>query len=278
MRSRQIVVVVAWAVFCLQALPCFAADLQTQTTLDAGYRDMYNLQFNAAHGVFQQWEREHPDDPLGAVSDAAAYLFDEFDRLHILETELFVNDENFANRPRPTPDPQVRQAFNTELAKAKQLADHALARNPRDPNALFASVLALGLEGDYLSLIEKRDYQALKLIKQARLVAEQLLASDPTRYDAYLAVGVENYMLSLKPAPVRWFLHLAGAQTDKATGVEKLRVTAEKGHYLLPYARLLLAVAALRDNDRAAARTLLQGLVTNFPENHLYRNELAKLQ
>jgi hypothetical protein len=41
---------------------------------------------------------------------------------------------------------------------------------------------------------------------------------------------------------------------------------------------LLLAVAALRDNDRGRARALLQDLVTNFPQNHLYRKELAKLQ
>ena len=55
-------------------------------------------------------------------------------------------------------------------------------------------------------------------------------------------------------------------------------MTADKGHYLLPYARLLLAVAALRDNDRIRARALLQDLADNFPQNRLYRNELAKLQ
>ena len=63
--------------------------------------------------------------------------------------------------------------------------------------------------------------------------------------DAYLAVGVENYMLSLKPAPVRWILHMTGAQTDKETGVRQLKLTAEGGRYLRPYARLLLAVAAV---------------------------------
>ena len=109
-------------------------------------------------------------------------------------------------------------------------------------------------------------------------MAERLLAANPACYDAYLAVGVENYLLSLKPAPVRLFLRISGAQTDKANGIEKLRITADKGHYLLPYARLLLAVAALRDNDRIRARALLQDLAANFPQNRLYRNELAKLQ
>jgi hypothetical protein len=41
---------------------------------------------------------------------------------------------------------------------------------------------------------------------------------------------------------------------------------------------VLLAVAALRANDRQRARELLQGLVQEFPKNQLYARELARLQ
>src|SRR5208337_4627670 len=105
-----------------------------------------------------------------------------------------------------------------------------------------------------------------------------ILAIDPSCYDAYLAVGVENYILGLNPAPVRWLLRIYGAQTDKDQGVENLRTTAEKGHYLVPFARLLLAVAALRDKNRDQARDLLAGLAREFPNNRLYRRELERLQ
>jgi hypothetical protein len=115
-------------------------------------------------------------------------------------------------------------------------------------------------------------------MKQGRVIAEQLLAQDPAYYDAYLAIGVENYLLSQKPAPVRWLLRLGGAETNKADGLQKLQVVADKGHYLLPYARLLLAVAALRENHRDQARALLQGLAQEFPSNHLYTQELAQLE
>jgi len=69
---------------------------------------MYNLDFAGAHDAFHQWQLGHPDDPLGPVSDAAAYLFHEFDRLHILEMELFVDDSNFEHRSKLLPDPQTR--------------------------------------------------------------------------------------------------------------------------------------------------------------------------
>lgn len=248
------------------------------TPLDAGYSAMYNLQFEAAHRSFQQWEAQHPQDPLGPVSDAAAYLFDQFNRLHVLEVELFTDDSRFEGRTKPSPDAQLKQQFEAQLARGTQLANAALLRNPNDNNALFASTLAFGLRGDYLAMVEKRDLQGLSVMKQGRALAERLIAADPTCYDAYLAVGVENYLLSLKPAPVRWLLRLGGAETDKDTGLEKLRVTADKGHYLRSYARLLLAVAALRDHDKKNARSLLAGLAQQYPQNPLYGEELARVK
>ncbi|HUI83394.1 MAG TPA: hypothetical protein VL240_04175 [Candidatus Binatia bacterium] len=255
---------------------CAAA--QALPSLDDGYRDMYNLQFQAAHQVFQQWQNANPQDPLGPVSDAAAYLFAEFDRLHVLESELFTDDNRFRARSKLLPDPEIKRAFDAQLARADSLAGSRLTAEPGDANALFARIMALGLRGDYAALIEKRDLASLNYIKTGRALAEQLLAHNSNYYDAYLAVGVENYLLSLQSAPMRWLLRMTGAQTSKQDGLRDLRLTAEHGRYLLPYARLLLAVAAVRDHDRAQARDLLEGLARQFPENHLYVSELAKLQ
>lgn len=248
------------------------------TPLDQGYRQMYNLDFNGAHRTFQSWKQSHPDDPLGPVSDAAAYLFSEFDRLHVLEVDLFTDNTRFEKRQKPVPDAKVRVAFDGELDQAERLATQTLARSPQDANAMFAQILANGLRGDYLSLIEKRNLAGLSYMKTGRSQAEKLLAAHPAYYDAYLAVGVENYILGINAAPVRWLLRLGGAQTDKEEGITKLRLTAEKGHYLAPFARLLLAVAALRDNDRTTARTILASLSQEFPSNLLYQKELARIQ
>jgi hypothetical protein len=247
------------------------------TPLDLGYRQMYNLDFDGAHKTFQGWQRSHPEDPLGPVSNAAAYLFSEFDRLHVLEVDLFTDNQKFEKRQKPVPDPAVRTAFDGELAKADRLATQTLARAPQDANAMFAQVLVNGLRGDYLSLIEKRNLAGLGYMKTGRGLAEKLLSVHPGYYDAYLAVGIENYILGINPAPVRWLLRIGGAQTDKEDGITKLRLTAEKGHYLAPFARLLLAVAALRDNDRNTARTILASLSHEFPSNMLYQKELSRL-
>ena len=71
---------------------------------------MYNLEFDQAHQDFSTWERLHPADPLGPVSQAAGYLFAEFARLGILESQLFTNDKSFEARAKLAPDPNVRDS------------------------------------------------------------------------------------------------------------------------------------------------------------------------
>jgi hypothetical protein len=252
--------------------------LSPSSTMDAGYSDMYNLDFDGAHKTFQVWERSHPGDPLGPTSEAAADLFWQFNQMHVLESDLFLDDDQFFYRQAPGPDQQVRARFEREIARAENLADKRLAAAPDDTNALFAEVLDAGMEGDYAAMVENRYLASLAYVKRSGRLAEKLLALDPSCYDAYLAIGVENYILSLSPMPVRWLLDLYGAQTDQKTGIEKLKLTAASGHYLEPYARVLLAVAALRGHDRDRAKQLLQGLVRQFPHNQLYARELARLQ
>jgi len=265
-------------IFACSAIAQPTARVVPQPELERGFRQMYNLDFQGAHATFAVYQKGSPDDPLGYVADAAAYLFAEFDRLQILESDLFIDDHRWDSRSTQSADPAVKSAFEAQLMRSDALVDRILAKSPNDANALFARVLANGLRGDYTAMIEKRNLASLGYMKTSRLTAQQLLAIDPTCYDAFLAVGVENYLLGSTSAPVRWILRATGSQTDKAEGIERLRLTAQKGYYLAPFARLLLAVAALRDKDKSTARTLLAGLASEFPRNELYSKELARIQ
>ncbi|WP_263382366.1 TTC39/IML2 family protein [Granulicella arctica] len=266
-------------VFCclLLATPAAFAAASYPAALDRGYRDLYNLDFASAHTTFQQYAASHPEDPMPVASDAAAYLFGEFDRLHIIDVQLFADQDRFDHRSKLTPDPAVRRAFDDRTTQAGRLADTALSRNPKDANALYVKTCISGMQSDYALLIEKRDLAALNLSKQSSALSKQVLAVDPTMYDAYLASGVENYMLSLKPAPIRFFLGITGSATNKEEGIRLLRITAQQGHYLAPFARMMLAVAALRDNRPQEAKNILVALSKQFPRNSLYQREIARI-
>ena len=264
------------ALLLFMALPKLQASAPlTGSDLDEGYRDMYNLQFADAHLKFQQWMNANPQDPMGPASDAAAFLFSEFERLHVIDVQLFANQSRFDSRSRLIPDPALRKSFDDRLNQADGLADAALKRNAKDARALYVKTLVCGMRSDYALMIEKSDLSALNYSKEASAWSKQALAANPTLYDAYLASGVENYMLSLKWAPLRWFLNLTGAGTSREEGIRLLHLTATQGYYLAPFARMMLAVAALRENKPQEARSILIDLKREFPQNALYDRELA---
>jgi hypothetical protein len=142
---------------------------------------------------------------------------------------------------------------------------------------MLASTMSLGLHANYLAMIEKKNLPALSEVKESTALALKLIAAHPEVYDAYIAQGIENYLLSQKAAVLRWFLRLGGAETDRQVGIEKTSITANKGRYFMPYARLLLAIADLRDNNREGAKQKLMWLTGEYPGNHLYREELERL-
>ena len=148
---------------------------------------------------------------------------------------------------------------------------------PRDTDALFALTLVSGLQADYLSLIENRNLAALGPTRRATEWAQKLLAVSPDYGDAYLATGLSKYLIGSNAAPVRWLLSLGGFSADKRRGIQELEWTAEKGRYLAPFARLLLAIAYLRENDRPRARRMLEQLRDEFPENPLYSREITRI-
>jgi hypothetical protein len=247
------------------------------SSLDRGFRFMYDLKFTDAQQEFTNWQHEHPADPMGKVAEAAGLIFSEFNRLGVLESQFFVDDKAWDDRPKLSPDAQVKQRFDGALDAAERQAQATLAKNANDENALFAMAACSGLRADYTALIEKRNMASLGYTKQGSQWANKLLALDPGYYDAYIAIGITKYLVGTQMAPVRWFLRLGGYNGDKEGGMRDLKLAAERGRYLAPFARILLAIAYLREKDKPSARQLLASLQHDFPENPLFAREIVRL-
>src|SRR6267378_155014 len=165
------------------------------TDLDQGFHDLYNLNFDVAQRDFAAWEAQHPDDPVGPVSQAAGLLFSEFNRLGVLEAQFYENDDAFERRAKVSPDPAVKARFQAYLERASNLAHVRLTKDSKDKDALFALTLSAGLQADYAALIEKRNLASLRSAKQASVWAQRLLAVCPDCYDALLATGFSKYII-----------------------------------------------------------------------------------
>lgn len=288
-RKGEIVTATLVTLFCLWLVLCpFAiaedhgAEGSPPTTvisaLERGFSGLYNLDFAGAQQDFAAWQVQHPDDPVGPVSEAAGCLFSEFNRLGVLEAQFYENDKAFDNRPKLTPDPAVRERFQAAIARAETLARARLAKDAQDRDALFALTLSSGLQADYAALIEKRNLASLHFTKEASASAQQLLIICHDCYDALLATGFSKYIIGSMAAPVRWILRLGGLPADKQGGIADLQTTADHGHYLAPFARILLAIAYVREKDRQRALQLLSGLSQQFPGNTLFPREIERLR
>lgn len=243
--------------------------------LDTGFRDLYQLNFQGAREQFLAYEKARPEDPMGVVAEAASHLYEQFNAKGVFTSAFFLNDEKFLKGVDGTPAENRNEPFLTANSRAREMAKVQLKGDPNDRQALLVLTMADGMESDYDALIIKKQMAGLSLMKQAEADATKLLATDPDAQDAYLALGASNYVIGCLPGFKRAFLWFGGVHGDRERGIELMQRAADHGHYLSPFAKIMLALAYEREHEPGRARVLLTELVKQFPENPLFARELA---
>jgi tetratricopeptide (TPR) repeat protein len=244
--------------------------------LEQGYKLLYQQKFLEAREVFQKWAEDNPMEPFGQVSLAATYLFQEFYLQNVLTSEYFLDDKRFLGGITGTPDPARIKSFQESCSKARSLSVQRLKNHSRDPEGLYALTLCAGMQSDADSMLLKKHYDALKHLKEANSSAEMLLHDHPDAYDAYVAPGVAYYVIGSLPSSARFLLWFGGIHGDKQLGMSQVQKTAENGHYLKPFAQILLALSARREKQPILAQKNLKELTEEFPGNAVYDTEYAK--
>ena len=203
-------------------------------------------------------------------------MFEELYRQGVLTSDFFLDEKRFLHGIDGKPDADRMKNFRDALDLARQLSRQRLAKNPKDPEALFGLTLAAGMESDADAILEKKQLDGLKRMKEANEYAKQLLAQQPDSNDAYVALGAANYIIgSLNPG-YRFALWFGGIHGDKKLGMAQLGKTADNGRYLKPFAKILLALSARREKQNALAQKLLLQLTEEFPSSPLFAAEYAK--
>jgi len=244
--------------------------------LMAGFHQLYEQKFQPARETFNDWHSNHPEEPLGEVALGASFLFEEMYRQGVLTSDFFLNEKKFLHGIDGKPDSVRMNNFRDALSRARILARQRLKTNPKDPEALFALTLAAGMESDADAILEKKQLDGLKRMKEANEYAKQLLAVHPDAADAYVAPGIANYIIgSLNPG-YRFALWFGGIHGDKKLGMEQIAKTVANGRYLRPFAKIMLALAARREKQNTLAQKLLHELTEEFPSNDTYAAEYAK--
>jgi len=246
--------------------------------MEAAFRRMYELRFDAARVEIAAYRQSHPADPLGAAAEAASYLFEQFNQEGILTSAFFLDDARFLGGIAGKADQDLSQSFLTANENARSMALARMKASPEDPEALFVLTIADGMQGDYEALIGKHQLSALSFIRGAEKKATRLLAVKADAQDAYVALGAANYIIGSLPAYKRFFLWFGSVRGDRERGMDQLQLAADRGHYLRPLAMALLALAAEREGRFELARALFSDLSRDFPGNAVFASELVLAQ
>ena len=245
--------------------------------LETGFNHLYGLDFKGARADFSAYQKLEPLDPIGKAAEAASYLFEEFNTKNILSSDFFLNDDRFLKGLEGDPETNRNPNFEQANAQARQMSQQMLKQNPHDTHAMLVLTMADGMESDYDQVILKKQIAAVSLTRQAENEATTLLALDKNAQDAYVALGAGHYIIGCLPGYKRAFLWFGGVHGDKERGIEEMTWAANKGHYLQPFAKIMLALAFKREHQPEKARPLLQQLAEQFPSNPLFAHELALL-
>jgi hypothetical protein len=264
--------------------PCYAAGPQPNDSaespspaalLDSGFRSLYELNFKDARADFVSYQQRNPADAMGAAAEAASYLYEQFDAKGIFTSQFFLDDEKFLHGADGTAAENCNTPFLAANNRARAMAKRALKTEPNNVHALLVLTIADGMESNYDAMIVKKQMAGLGLMRQAEAEANKLLAIDPDAKDAYLALGASNYVIGNLPGFKRAFLWFGGIHGDKNRGIQQMQLAADQGHYLKPFAKIMLALAYEREHQIDLARPLLASLVGEFPTNPLYAHELS---
>jgi predicted Zn-dependent protease len=82
-----------------------------------------------------------------------------------------------------------------------------------------------------------------------------------------VGLGAFNYFAGTLPAVIKPFAWLLGATGDRNLGVNQLRTAMDKARYSRTEAHIVYYSALLSDNQYQQAFPILQGLLSDYPDN-----------
>ena len=247
-------------------------DAQTRNA----FQHFYDLDYDAAVNDFRQSLKAHPDDPFAVNHLLAAVLHRELYRVGALDTSLYVSNR-FLTRKKFPIDPKVTAEVKELFDRAQTLSDARLARDPKDVQALYTRGMTRGLRSEYLAIVEKAWFAALRNAVGARHDHEEVLRLAPNYADAKTVVGVHNYVTGSLPWSVKAAASLVGISGSRKKGIQYLHDAADAGGETSPDARIALVLFLRRDHRFDEALTELHTLIAAHPRNYLYALEEAHI-
>jgi uncharacterized protein DUF3808 len=243
----------------------------------------YNIDYATARAKYEEIRKRLPQHPAGDLYLATVIWLEYLNKTRRLQTGLYKNDSSFyagAEKAREETegdavDPEVDRAFRDRMALAKTKALALVNRNKNDPDALFYLGSYYGVMAGYEASVARKFFGAMRNGSRCVDAHQKVLKLKPDYYDAYLSVGMYDYIVGSLPFTYKAIAAIAGFRGNKQRGIERLQTIIEKNADSADDARVLLLAVFQNERRYQDSLEILQNLSSKYPRSYLVRLEKA---
>ncbi|MFC1679137.1 tetratricopeptide repeat protein [Elusimicrobiota bacterium] len=238
-------------------LPARAAGTQEDAAALKSLEALYALDYASSLEHIRSHIVERPDDPAGYLFEAGISWWWE-------------TAEPGTLKSRPGFTSRFKRDIKTglELSKARFKSESAEER----ADAYFTAGLLLGIRAQW-NLSRRRWLKAYLDGRKGKKFQKRCLEIDPEYYDAYLGIGLHNYLAGTLPGILKIGMSLL-IRGDAEKGKEQLLLATEKGRYRFAATQAasnLVSLYILYEKDHPRALEVLRGLLKEFPDSPYFR-------
>jgi tetratricopeptide (TPR) repeat protein len=242
-----------------------------------GFDGIFNMDYDKAEGIFVSMEKEYPQHPAPALYIASIQWLREMLRRQDLDLNRFLTPTYFSAKTNQVMPAKERSRFFEKIRKSESLSGAILKRSRNDKDARYFLATAYGLRSSFAITIDHKLREAFSYGNKAYDSTRQLANEDPQYYDAYLTMGIYEYIVGSIPWPMRWMVYIIGGHGTKQEGLAHLKLAAEKGQYVGDQAQLVSMVLYVREHRYPEALELARNLTSRFPRSFLFPINLAQV-
>jgi tetratricopeptide (TPR) repeat protein len=260
------------------ALPPEVMDLRRE-----GHEALYNLDSATATAKFEEIRRRVPHHPAGDLYLATVLWLGHLNKTRRLQTGLYNSGSNFyegADKAKEgaegdVVDANLDRAFRERMAQSKTKALALVARNKNDADALYFLGAYYGVMAGYEASVARKFFSAMRNGSRCVDAHEKVLKLKPDYYDAYLSIGVYDYIAGSLSFGYKVMATMVGVRGNKKRGISRLQTIIEKNALTADDARVLLATIFQNEKRHNDALTLLEELSSKYPRSYLLKLERA---
>lgn len=243
-----------------------------------GFDAVYNIDYKTARERFLQMTKIAPDHPAGYVYLANNLWLETLYQSRRLTTSVYTGGSFYSQEKDEDKFDQKRDREFNELIKQALAATRArLVKKPKDVEALYYNASALGIRAAYGTSVKRSFTRSIGDANDSIQIQRQVIKLDPDYTDAYLSIGLYEYVIDSLPFGWRLLARFAGLKGSKSKGIEHLELVTKRGKYTADDARVVLLGIYSKENQPERALEVITYMVKQYPRNYLFGVERASM-